>query len=401
MNCNNCGAPINPGDTICRNCGSPINNGGGMNINPNNAAGMFNVPEQNNNMNINPIPINNQPQPNMNQMPNNQMPNQVNPNMQQTFNNQNINNMPNNPNMYQNQGMAPFSQAPQGINQNMPNNMNYQNPMNMPQGMPNNPNMNPNMNQMPNQAPMNQSSNIGVNPEPSSPKKKGSALLIILIIILIGVLGYAGYYWYNELNNKSSNTASSNNSNDSSENNSDSVIPTLTLGNYMFVIPDNFTYESTGTNFTISNSSYAIVLKPIAIKYSDIVENTDALKNAISNDNVTSDSYDTNSYDGREYLIATGTYSDMPINYFYTSLDENNLLQGIIFKSDNIENYDESYTYINELIESVSILNADSEQNSIDDLGVGEFSDTYIKNQLETNNNETTQSDAPFESEEE
>lgn len=392
MNCNNCGAPINPGETICRNCGNPINNGGGMNINQNNAAGMFNVPGQTNNMNINPTPINNQPQMNMNPIPNNQMPNQFNPNMQPPINNQNIDNMPNNPNMYPNQGINTINQMPQGINQSMPNNINYQNPMNMPQGMPNNQNMNPNMNQMPNQVQMNPNSNIGINPESNPPKKKGSPILIILIIILIGVLGYAGYYWYNELNNNG-DTTSNNDSNNSSEDNTDSVIPTLTLGNYMFVIPDNFTYESTETNFTISNSSYAIVLKPIALKYSDIVENTEALKNAIANDGVTSDSYDTNSYNGREYLIAIGTYSDMPINYFYTSLDENNLLQGIIFKNDNVENYDDAYNYVNELIESVSTLNTDSEQNSIDDLGIGEFSDTYIKEQL-TTNSETVPNDA-------
>ena len=204
---------------------------------------------------------------------------------------------------------------------------------------------------------------------PTEPKKKSGGFIVIVIILGLIIIGLGVFIAIKMLGDKSDNGTTNNantntnnsqtvnnntNTNSNTNNNSNTVTPTTsstttTIGSYTFTVPSDLkVVEKNGEKY-YGNENVVLFLDSMYYGYNTIIANIDSVKQEIANYGTILDSKEV-VIENNKYYIFKLIVDGVEMEYFYTSLDEYETLNGAI-KYQTISR-EKAYGYVNQMLKT-------------------------------------------------
>ena len=191
--------------------------------------------------------------------------------------------------------------------------------------------------------------NKNYNDNEEKENKKSVAPIIIIIIVLIIIIGISAAIFFgiksfiksNVIDNKNIENIIKENisdfnidiDNSKDKDDKDESNDTITFDNYEVTKLSGYNYTSLGSSLTISSSKFSClvtVIKSSGESLKVLIDNMDTIENTFKSSGMTVNKIEPKTYGDNEYLMVDVTYLNQDMVTFYTQVDTNNYLYGVV-----------------------------------------------------------------------
>lgn len=262
-----------------------------------------------------------------------------------------------------NNGMAPGMQQQAPVNNGMAPGIQQQVPVN--NGVA------PVMSQQ--QVPMNNgmapmSQQIPVNGG-QAPKSNNTLLIVIIVVLGVVILGLAGFIGVSLLNGNETTGAGSEiedvETEEEVEEEVDDDINVGTIDNantqkithdgYTYTVDSNVVYQVQDGMLLVRNSASTVVIQMTSAygSYAQYLASSESLKQQLINSGYGTITYQTQKYNNRDYMVFSGTYNNIPFQFFIVGLDDTHVIQGMMITKTGSE-FTDGYNLMEDFVSDVN-----------------------------------------------
>ena len=251
-----------------------------------------------------------------------------------------------------------------GMTQAIPQQMPMDNGMVQPAAMPVNNGM---PQAMPQQMPMNGMPQQQM-PGAPAPKKSNTGLIILIIVIGVVILGLAGFIGVSLLGGESSNGGDNPeveevapdqedvNGDDGNVGQVDnSNTQTITHNGYNYNVDKGIVYQVQNGMLLVRNTAGNVQAQMSSAygSYAQYLASSESLKQELVTAGYGTITYETKKYNNRDYMVFSGTYQNIPFQFFIVGLDSTHVIQGLMITKTGTE-WNDGYNMVEDFVSDVN-----------------------------------------------
>ena len=192
----------------------------------------------------------------------------------------------------------------------------------------------------------------------SAPKNNNAVLIVIIVIIGIIIVGLGGFIAVSLLGNNGDHTyteiedVETEDINDGSVGNVDnSNTQNITYDGYTYKVDAGVVYQEQGEVLMVRNAAGTVVVQLSSAygDYNGYLSYSDKLKQELVDSGYGTITYETKQYNKRDYMVFSGSYENVPFQFFIVGLDKTHVMQGLMITKTGNE-FTDGYNLVEDFV---------------------------------------------------
>ena len=213
---------------------------------------------------------------------------------------------------------------------------------------------------MPQQMPMNGMPQQQM-PGAPAPKKSNTGLIILIIVIGVVILGLAGFIGFSLLGGESSNGGDNPEVEEVVEDDGNvgqvdnSNTQTITHNGYNYNVDKGIVYQVQNGMLLVRNTAGNVQAQMSSAygSYAQYLASSESLKQELVTAGYGTITYETKKYNNRDYMVFSGTYQNIPFQFFIVGLDSTHVIQGLMITKTGTE-WNDGYNMVEDFVSDVN-----------------------------------------------
>lgn len=204
-------------------------------------------------------------------------------------------------------------------------------------------------------------------PGAPAPKKSNTGLIILIIVIGVVILGLAGFIGVSLLNGDSSNGGNDPEVEDVETDDvqqeddgnvgqvDNSNTQTITHNGYTYNVDKEIVYQVQNNMLLVRNAAVTVSAQMTSAygSYAQYLASTESLKQQLVSSGYGTITYEAKNFNNRDYMVFSGTYQNIPFQFFIVGLDSTHVIQGLMITKTGNE-WTDGYNMVEDFVSDVN-----------------------------------------------